>query len=269
MNNDNQQPEQEYQGITKQAEVTEVTQGVVDKKLSELPNVLEGEAGFAEITYTEPTPVTNQQIAQAATGENVPAEVPTQSVCQACKPEPGKTINLTENNKCAVCGRPVYIPHPVSPTVIGSEYTCVICTKRYKVIRNAECLVLHQYGACCHANDEPISQNQQPVDNRQADGKFGPGNNANPKGRPKRDWTWKEVLEDIASLYIKKKDGTISKKTYKEALATRLFTLGIGGNVQAIDILMKRMDGMPQQEIKADVNNTGSVQVYMPKKNEE
>ena len=197
MNNDNQQPEQ-------QNRIEEIT----NEQL--VPN-------------TEPIPplpaitLTNEEIAKRAAEPNT-----SQLVCQACKPEAGKTISVTAENKCVVCGK-----------------------------------------------DIPINSALKSEPNRQADGRFGPGNVANPKGRPKRDWTWKEVLEDIAQMYVKKKDGTISKKTYKEMVAQRLFSLSIGGNIHAIKEIMNRMDGMPTQTIEAEVDNKGSIVVYKPEKNAE
>ena len=81
----------------------------------------------------------------------------------------------------------------------------------------------------------------KPVTNRQPNGTFGPGNIANPKGRPPKGWAWAELLEDVGEE-IEEKSG----KKFKELVSRRLWAESVSGNVQAIKDLMNRMDGLPK-----------------------
>ena len=67
------------------------------------------------------------------------------------------------------------------------------------------------------------------------------GQSGNPKGRPKRDWTWSSVLQ--TAMEDSAKDGISIKIHVAQALVKEALT----GNIQAIKELMNRMDGMPQQ----------------------
>jgi len=89
-----------------------------------------------------------------------------------------------------------------------------------------------------------------------------PGQSGNPAGRPKKDWTWKELLEEAAEeiIEIKGKDGAISaRKELKKLVARKLLTLAAGGNVQAARELMNRMDGMPQQKVDVEASGDWNV----------
>jgi len=67
------------------------------------------------------------------------------------------------------------------------------------------------------------------------------GQSGNPKGRPKREWTWSGVLQKA----VEKAEE--SGKTVKEEVAEALIKEARKGNIQAVKELMNRMDGMPQQ----------------------
>ena len=72
------------------------------------------------------------------------------------------------------------------------------------------------------------------------------GQSGNPKGRPKKGWTWSEALEDAMKEAMK--DG----KPVKHHVARALVREALKGNVQAAKEIMNRMDGMPKQAIETD-----------------
>lgn len=71
--------------------------------------------------------------------------------------------------------------------------------------------------------------------------KFKKGQSGNPKGAPKREWTWAGVLADAVEEMAK--DG----KPMKVHIARSLLAEALKGNVLAQKELMNRMDGMPAQ----------------------
>lgn len=86
---------------------------------------------------------------------------------------------------------------------------------------------------------------------------FKPGQTGNPNGRPKKDWTWKDLLQEAAEemMEVKKKDkngNTVvtGRRALKELVARKLLTAAAGGNIQAANVLMNRMEGMPKQQIE-------------------
>lgn len=98
---------------------------------------------------------------------------------------------------------------------------------------------------------------------------FKKGQSGNPKGAPKRDWSWSSVLEKAVQKAIKLKK-TGKNVTVKEIVAESLVDQAIKGNVRASIALMNRMDGVPQQSI--DLTSQGEKLqapiIYKPKKNE-
>lgn len=79
---------------------------------------------------------------------------------------------------------------------------------------------------------------------------FHKGQSGNPGGRPKRKWTWVDLLEEVGET-IEKQSGL----SYKKLVAQRLWLAAINGNMFAVTILQNRMDGMPQ--INQDVTSGG------------
>lgn len=82
-------------------------------------------------------------------------------------------------------------------------------------------------------------------DNRQPDGTFGPGNVANPEGRPKGSVS---IVEGIKRklLEIEPKN----QKTYLELFLSQLFLKAIhDGNEQLMRDMINRVDGMPKASI--------------------
>lgn len=81
-------------------------------------------------------------------------------------------------------------------------------------------------------------------------GTFKKGQSGNPKGAPKRAWTWAGELQKAVEK--KNLDGV----AIKEAVAESLIDQALQGNVIASKELMNRMDGMPQQ----DLNLAGKIE---------
>ena len=80
---------------------------------------------------------------------------------------------------------------------------------------------------------------------------FVKGQSGNPGGRPKKDWTWANLLEQVGEE-IEPKSG----KKFKELVSKRLWVACINGNIVAIKELFNRMDGMPSQHTELDGNIT-------------
>lgn len=87
------------------------------------------------------------------------------------------------------------------------------------------------------------------VPNRRENGTFGPGNNANPKGRPPKGWSWSELLEDVGEE-IEPDSG----RKFKELVSKRLWYESVNGNILAIRDLMNRMDGFPAQSVDQKIS---------------
>ena len=78
---------------------------------------------------------------------------------------------------------------------------------------------------------------------------FQKGQSGNPGGRPKKEWTWAGLLEQVGEE-IEPKSG----KKLKDLVSKRLWVLAINGNIHAIKELFNRMDGLPvaKQEITGE-----------------
>jgi len=77
---------------------------------------------------------------------------------------------------------------------------------------------------------------------RDKDGKWLPGQSANPQGRPPLNWSWAELLREVGEE-IEPKSG----KQFKSLVSKRLWIECVNGNVGAIKELFNRMEGMPKQ----------------------
>jgi len=111
--------------------------------------------------------------------------------------------------------------------------------------------------------DEPQKKPLEPVYNRQPDGTFGPGNNANPPGAPPKAERFSEAAKrmlearEVNIEYTFPKNGKIvtsklhleSTTTINECLVAALIKEGINGNVQAISELVNRVEGKPRQAV--------------------
>ncbi len=89
----------------------------------------------------------------------------------------------------------------------------------------------------------------KPVENRKPDGTFGPGNNANPNGRPKGK-TFSGYLREA----LEKIDPKTGKETYV-SVAEALLRVALRGDVAAIKEFADRLDGKPSQ--KTDITSNG------------
>lgn len=72
------------------------------------------------------------------------------------------------------------------------------------------------------------------------------GQSGNPKGHIKREWTWDSLL--VNAVEESAKDGN----PIKYHIARSLIAECLKGNIQAIKILMDRMDGLPKQPLQHD-----------------
>lgn len=73
---------------------------------------------------------------------------------------------------------------------------------------------------------------------------YKPGQSGNPKGRPKKEWTWSGVLKEIAE----RKD-VKTKKQYKTLAGEALFREVLKGNIAAIKEFGDRLEGKPAQSV--------------------
>ena len=81
------------------------------------------------------------------------------------------------------------------------------------------------------------------------DTQFKPGQSGNPGGRPKKDWTWSGLLEQIANE-VEPKSG----KPFKELVSRRLWVDAVNGNLAAVKEILNRMEGLPMQ--KQEISGT-------------
>lgn len=84
---------------------------------------------------------------------------------------------------------------------------------------------------------------------------FKKGQSGNPKGAPKKEWTFRSLL--LESLEEKDEKGT----PYKKVITKKLASLAARGDIVAIKEVGNRIDGLPvatQQIVGAD---GGSVQI--------
>jgi hypothetical protein len=72
-------------------------------------------------------------------------------------------------------------------------------------------------------------------------GTFGPGNNANPRGRPKKG----ETLTDTLKAYV-------NKRINRQQLVLKLYEMALAGNIRAMELIFERVDGKVTQPITMD-----------------
>ena len=80
------------------------------------------------------------------------------------------------------------------------------------------------------------------------------GADANPNGRPKRDWTFASLLEEA----LEEQDET--GIPYKKILMRKLRTIAAKGDTTAIKMVMDRLDGLPPQPLK----HSGEINIPTP-----
>ena len=84
------------------------------------------------------------------------------------------------------------------------------------------------------------------------------GADANPNGRPKKEWTWAGLLKEKLE-----ENPNGDMRTYKELVAESLRDLAIKGDVAAIKEFGNRIDGLPPQTIKQSGDITLNVRPIM------
>lgn len=69
------------------------------------------------------------------------------------------------------------------------------------------------------------------------------GQSGNLNGRPKAEWTFSGLLQEVAEE-IDDKSGL----SFKKALARKLYTEAVKGNIVAIREIINRTEGLPRQQ---------------------
>lgn len=84
---------------------------------------------------------------------------------------------------------------------------------------------------------------KQVKNTRDKNGRLLPGNTANPNGRPKKEWTWRQLVID--SLEEVDNDGL----EYKKVAVNKLREKAAGGDIAALKEIGDRVDGKAPQGI--------------------
>ena len=78
----------------------------------------------------------------------------------------------------------------------------------------------------------------------------------NRKGRPPKEYCLTDILKEQGNMEdVEIADGV--KIARKEAIAQKLWSLAMSGDVNALKYIYDRVDGKPRQSL--DIENTGSV----------
>lgn len=83
------------------------------------------------------------------------------------------------------------------------------------------------------------------------------GENINRNGRPRSGTTWREILAEVGETAVSQSHG----KSFKEAVAVRLWEEALKGNINAMKVLFERMDGLPKSVVPNDSEDALSAQV--------
>lgn len=78
--------------------------------------------------------------------------------------------------------------------------------------------------------------------------RFKPGNVANPKGRPKKEWTFSQLFREATEE--QDKDGI----PYKVKISKKLTEMASKGDIAAIKELTNRIEGLPKQQVDLGVS---------------
>ncbi len=83
------------------------------------------------------------------------------------------------------------------------------------------------------------------------DTQFQPGISGNPNGRPKKEYCLTDILKEQGDLKdVDTDEGKISRK---DAVASKLWSMALGGDTIILKYLYDRIDGKPLQRIEAEV----------------
>lgn len=94
---------------------------------------------------------------------------------------------------------------------------------------------------------------------RLSNGRFVPGQSANPKGRPKKGQTMTDILEKTLKKKSIKVDGKMISG--KEAAAIKIMQLALKGDVAALKYIFDRIDGKPDTTIRFDPKEMPVIEV--------
>jgi hypothetical protein len=86
--------------------------------------------------------------------------------------------------------------------------------------------------------------------------------NINRGGRPKKDWTWAQLLEESAEELMETKDKTgkvTGRKALKQLVAKKLLVKAAFGDTAAARLIMERMDGMPKQQLEMEAKGDWNI----------
>ena len=96
---------------------------------------------------------------------------------------------------------------------------------------------------------------------------FKKGQSGNPRGRPPKEYCLTDILKEQGNLEdVETKEGKIARK---EAIARKLWSMAMDGDVQALKYLYDRVDGKPLQQIEANISNVepdSEFNIVKPKK---
>ncbi len=80
--------------------------------------------------------------------------------------------------------------------------------------------------------------------------RFPKGTSGNPKGRPKKGTTWKDVITRATNqVRLVEADGKKQKQRVKELIIKKQIELAMAGDKHATKFLAEREEGMPRQSI--------------------
>lgn len=97
---------------------------------------------------------------------------------------------------------------------------------------------------------------QQPADNRRADGTFGPGNRANPGGRPKGSLSLSAILREVLASTPEGSDRTFARGIVEATVRDAL-----KGDGQARKLCWAYIEGDPARSLALRGPDGGAVQV--------
>ena len=97
---------------------------------------------------------------------------------------------------------------------------------------------------------------QESADNRRADGTFGPGNRANPGGRPKGSLSLSAILREVLSSTPEGSD-----KTYARGIVEATVRDALKGDGQARRLCWAYIDGDPTRSVLVAGSGGGPIQL--------
>jgi hypothetical protein len=77
---------------------------------------------------------------------------------------------------------------------------------------------------------------------------FEKGKSGNPKGRPKKEVCFTQLIREEANKFASSDDNK-NKKRHRELIIGKLYELAEAGDLAAIKYLMDRTDGSPRQSV--------------------